>query len=129
MDRTHSGYSYVPRQLSRRERVARLETLASLLDTALVIPGTNLRFGIDALVGLIPGVGDAITTAISLFIVHEARQLGAPAHLILRMLGNVAIDGLFGAIPVAGDVFDVLYRANQRNVRILRDWLEAKIRA
>jgi len=112
------------RVASRAERLARLETLASLLDTALVIPGTNVRFGLDALVGLIPGVGDMITTAISLYIVREARQLGAPAHIIFRMLGNVTVDGLVGAIPVAGDTFDVFFRANKRNVRILRDWME-----
>jgi hypothetical protein len=112
-----------PRDESCRERIARLENIATLLDTALVIPGTNVRFGLDALVGLIPGVGDLITTAISLFIVHEARQLGAPGHVIFRMLGNVAVDGLIGAVPVAGDAFDVFYRANKRNVRMLRDWL------
>jgi len=112
-----------PRDGSRRERIARLENIATLLDTALVIPGTNVRFGLDALVGLIPGVGDLITTAISLFIVHEPRQLGAPGHVIFRMLGNVAVDGLIGAVPVAGDAFDVFYRANKRNVRMLRDWL------
>jgi len=124
MDSTYSRYPDMPRELSRRERIARLETLASWLDTALVIPGTSVRFGLDALLGIVPGIGDAITTAVALFIVHEARQLGAPLHLVLRMLGNVAIDGLLGAIPLAGDVFDVFYRANLRNVRILREWLE-----
>ena len=108
---------------SRRERIARLDWLAMLLDTALVIPGTNVRFGLDALIGLFPGIGDAITTAVSLFIVHEAYQLGAPGHLIARMLGNVAIDGLFGSAPVVGDAFDVLWRANVRNVGLLREWL------
>jgi len=108
---------------SRRERIARLDTLATLLDTAFVIPGTNVRFGLDALIGLVPGIGDAITTALSLFIVHEAYQLGAPGHLIARMLGNVAIDGLFGSVPVVGDAFDVAWRANVRNVRLLREWL------
>jgi hypothetical protein len=98
--------------------------MATLLDTALVIPGTNVRFGLDALVGLVPVVGDMITTAVSLFIIREARQLGAPAHIIFRMLGHVALDGLIGAIPVAGDAFDVLYRANKKNVQILRNWLE-----
>jgi hypothetical protein len=65
-----------------------------------------------------------ITTALSLFIVHEAYQLGAPGHVIARMLGNVALDGVFGAVPVVGDAFDVLWRANRRNVRLLREWLE-----
>jgi len=123
-DRTFRAGLDGRRVRSRAERLSRLETLATLLDTALVFPGTNVRFGLDALVGLIPGVGDMITTAISLYIVHEARLLGAPVHIIIRMLGNVTVDGLVGAIPVAGDTFDVFFRANKRNVRILRDWLE-----
>jgi hypothetical protein len=106
------------------ERLARLEMLASLMDTALVIPGTNIRFGVDALVGLVPGIGDALTTAVALYIVHEARQLGAPAHLIARMIGNVAVDSFVGAVPVVGDAFDVLWRANRRNVALLHAHLE-----
>jgi hypothetical protein len=116
------GFDFM-RPRSREERVARLDTLATLLDTAFILPGTNVRFGFDALIGLVPGIGDAITTAISLYIVHEARQLGAPAHLILRMLANVAVDGFVGAVPLFGDAFDVLWRANRRNVRLLREWL------
>jgi hypothetical protein len=111
-------------QLSRAERLARLDTLAHLLDTALVVPGTNIRFGLDALVGLVPGVGDVLTTATSLYIVHEAYQLGAPKGLLLRMLGNVAVDGLVGIFPVVGDVFDTFWRANRRNVALLRSHLE-----
>ena len=83
-----------------------------------------MRFGLDALIGLFPAVGDIITTALSLFIVHEAYQLGAPSHVIVRMLGNVALDGVFGAVPLVGDAFDVLWRANRRNMRLLREWLE-----
>jgi uncharacterized protein DUF4112 len=84
-------------------------------------PGTNVRFGLD--VGLVPGIGDIITTAMSLYIVHEARELGAPGHLIARMLANVALDGIIGAVPLIGDVFDVLWRANRRNMRLLQGWL------
>jgi hypothetical protein len=119
----HRGFEFVsPR--SRRERIARLDALASLLDTALVIPGVKIRFGLDALLGLVPGIGDAITTAMALFIVYEARRLGAPRHLILRMIGNVALDGMVGAVPLVGDAFDILWRSNRRNVRLLQDWLE-----
>src|SRR5262249_55028006 len=71
----------------------------------------------------VPGIGDAVTTAISLYIVHEARQLGAPLHVIARMLANVALDCVVGAVPVFGDAFDVMWRANRRNVRLLREWL------
>ena len=98
------GFDFT-RTRTREERVARLDVLANLLDTAFILPGTNVRFGFDALIGLVPGIGDAITTAISLYIVHEARQLGAPAHLILRMLANVAVDGFVGAVPLVGDAF------------------------
>ena len=116
------GFDFT-RTRSREERVARLDALATLLDTAFILPGTKVRFGFDALIGLVPGIGDAITTAISLYIVLEARQLGAPTHLILRMLANVVVDGFVGAVPLVGDAFDVLWRANRRNVRLLREWL------
>src|SRR6476620_2857786 len=92
---------------SRRERISRIDALATLLDTAFLIPGTNVRYGLDALIGLIPGIGDAITSLMSLFIVHEAYQLGAPGHIILRMLANVTLDGFVGAVPIVGDAFDV----------------------
>jgi hypothetical protein len=108
---------------SRRDRIERIDALATLLDTAFILPGTNVRFGLDALIGLVPGIGDAITTAMSLYIVHEARQLGVPRHLLFRMLANVALDGIVGAVPVVGDAFDVMWRANRRNVRLLQDWL------
>jgi hypothetical protein len=111
---------------SRAERLARLDMLASLLDTAFVVPGTNIRFGVDALVGLVPGIGDALTTAVSLYIVHEARQLGAPWHVVSRMIANVALDGAVGAVPILGDAFDVMWRANRRNVALLRQYLERK---
>src|SRR5262249_53519401 len=118
------GFDDLARPRSRGARIARIDALATLLDTALVIPGTGVRFGLDALIGLFPVVGDIITTALSLFIVHEAYQLGAPGHVIARMLGNVALDGVFGAVPLVGDAFDVLWRANRRNVRLLREWLD-----
>jgi hypothetical protein len=112
------------RPRTREERIARVEALATLLDTALVIPGTNLRFGIDALIGLVPGIGDAVTTAVSLWLVKEARALGAPAHLIARMLGNILIDGVVGAVPLVGDAFDLVWKSNRRNLHLLRGHLE-----
>src|SRR5688572_5334160 len=98
---------------SRQARIERLDALARLLDTAVAIPGLNVRFGLDAVIGLFPGIGDAITTALSLFIVHEAYQLGAPRHVIVRMIGNVALDGMVGSVPLVGDAFDVLWRSNR----------------
>ena len=116
------------RPQSRAERIARLDALANLLDTAFVIPGTQIRFGLDALIGLVPGIGDAITTVMSLYIVNEARALGAPPLLIARMLANVALDGFVGAVPLAGDAFDVAFRANRRNMALLRNHLAAEER-
>ena len=110
--------------LTREQRIARLEALAKLLDVAFIVPGTNVRYGIDGIIGLVPVIGDIITTAISLWLVREARALGAPWHLTARMLGNVALDGAVGLVPVIGDAFDVMFRANIRNVKLLRRWLD-----
>jgi hypothetical protein len=109
---------------ARADSVARLEALSRLLDSAVPIPGTNQRVGIDALLGLFPGVGDLVSTALASYLIWEARQLGLPRWKIARMIGNVAVDTVVGAVPLAGDVFDVFFRANRRNMRILRDHLE-----
>jgi hypothetical protein len=111
---------------SRQQRLARIDKLATLLDSALVVPGTNIRFGLDAIVGLVPGIGDLVTSLVSLYIVHEARQLGAPTHLLVRMVANIAIDGIVGSAPIAGDIFDVMWRANRRNMTLLYDHLRSK---
>src|SRR4029079_2379273 len=116
------------RTQSRAERIARLDALASLLDTAFIVPGTNIRFRIDTLVGLVPGIGDAVTTLMSLYIVREARELGAPRHLIARMLVNVALDSVVGAVPFLGDAFDVMWRANRRNMALLQNHLDREAR-
>jgi hypothetical protein len=112
--------------LTHEQRLARLDAVAKLLDIAFILPGTNVRYGIDGIIGLIPVVGDLIATA--LWLVREARALGAPWHITARMLGNVAIQGVVGAVPVAGDAFDVLFRANIRNVRMLRRWMDKQPR-
>ena len=114
--------------LTREQRLARLDAVAKLLDIAFILPGTNIRYGIDGMIGLIPVVGDIIATALSLWLVREARTLGAPWHVTARMLGNVAVQGVVGAVPVAGDAFDVLFRANMRNVRLLRRWMDKQPR-
>ena len=98
----------------------RLERFAELLDAEFRVPGTNFRFGLDPLVGLLPGVGDSAMAMASLWIVYEARRLGASRATLARMLGNVAVDALVGVIPVVGDIFDASYRANRRNVALLR---------
>jgi hypothetical protein len=111
--------------LTREQRLARLDAIAKLLDIAFILPGTKIRYGVDGIVGLIPVVGSIVATALSLWLVREARALGAPWHVTARMLGNVAIQGVVGTVPVAGDAFDVLFRANMRNVRLLRRWMDS----
>lgn len=121
------GISFGP--LTREQRFARIDALSKLLDVAFVLPGTNIRYGIDGLIGLVPVVGDLLTTAISLWIVREARALGAPKHVVARMLGNVALDGVVGLVPFAGDAFDVMFRANVRNMRLLKRWMDKQPRS
>jgi hypothetical protein len=114
--------------LTREQRLARLDAIARLLDVAFVLPGTNIRYGIDGIIRLVPVVGDLIASAFSLWLVREARSLGAPWHVTARMLANVALEGTVGLVPVAGDAFDVLFRANIRNMRILRRWMDKQPR-
>lgn len=103
-----------PHPLHRVERVARL------LDDAFCIPGTQIKVGLDALIGLIPGVGDAIGLGLGGWFIYEAHRLGAPAALKWQMARNVAIDAISGFVPVLGDVVDVAYRSNRRNLALLR---------
>jgi hypothetical protein len=100
--------------------LARLRRLAVLLDTAVVLPG-GMRIGADAIIGLAPGIGDVVTTAMAAYFVYEARRLGLPKHKVARMIGNLAIDGLVGAIPILGDLFDVAFKANMRNLAIIEE--------
>jgi hypothetical protein len=108
---------------SREDAIARVTLVAKLLDSAFLIPGLNRRVGLDSIIGLVPGVGDAISAALASYIIWEARQLGLPRWKIARMIGNLAVDTAIGAIPIAGDVFDVFFKSNERNLRILHDHL------
>ncbi len=100
-------------------RVRRLRALARTLDLAFEIPGTGRRFGLDSVIGLIPGVGDAATAALSGYIVYEAWRLGASRATLGKMLGNIGLDFAAGSIPVLGDLFDFAFKANVRNLRLL----------
>jgi len=95
--------------------------LANLLDTAFILPGTDIRFGVESLLRLLPGTGDVLASALSCYLLYEARQLGVPRLLLARMAGNVIIEAIFGAVPIAGDAFDIFFRANRRNVALLRE--------
>lgn len=107
----------------REDAIARITLVAKLMDSAFLVPGLNRRVGLDAVLGLVPGVGDALSAALSSYIIWEAHQLGLPRWKIARMVGNVAMDTAIGAIPFAGDVFDVFFKANERNLRIIHDHL------
>ena len=109
---------------SRSAAVRRMEAVANLLDTAFQIPGTRQRIGIDAFIGLIPGIGDIATTLMSTYIIWEARNLGVSRFALYRMIGNLAIHATVGAIPLGGDLFDSFFRVNQRNMRIVRAHLD-----
>lgn len=106
-------------------RAERARRLARLLDAAVRIPGTDIRLGLDALLGLLPVGGDVAGAILSAWIVLSAARLGAPPSVLLRMIANLAFDALVGVVPVVGDLADVGWRANLRNVRLLERHLEA----
>jgi hypothetical protein len=105
---------------SRRAALDRLDRLATWLDTAFIVPGTTVRFGVESVLRLVPGIGDAVASALSCYLLYEAHRLGVPRFLFARMVANVLLEGTVGAVPLAGDAFDVFFRANRRNVALLR---------
>jgi hypothetical protein len=108
----------------KNETLSRLRRLAWLLDSSIPIPGTRWSIGLEALLGLVPLVGDLAGILLSSTILIEAARLGASRSVLARMAVNVALEGVLGAIPLAGDVFDAAWKANQRNVRLLGAWLD-----
>lgn len=100
-------------------RISRMVAVARLLDSAFVIPGLGVRVGWDSIVGLATGVGDVAGAIASLYIVNEARRLGAPRKVLLLMLGNIAIDTVVGAIPALGDIIDAAFKSNERNLKLI----------
>lgn len=102
----------------------RYRALAQALDSRFRIPGTPVRFGWDALIGLVPGLGDAAGGLLGAYGLWTAHQLGAPAPVLLRMLLNLVVDLGIGAIPLLGDLFDIVWKGNLRNLALLQRWLE-----
>ncbi|WP_254537605.1 DUF4112 domain-containing protein [Halomarina litorea] len=101
----------------------RMQAVADLMDEAVEIPGTGIKVGLDPLLGVIPGAGDAVSAGISLYIVLEAANLGVPYDVVVKMLGNVAIDTAGGSVPVLGTIFDTFWKANTWNVRMVEEAL------
>jgi len=102
----------------------RVEAMEMLLERSFKVPGTNFPIGLDAIIGLVPVLGDIITTALGAYMVWEARNLGLPKWKLWRMAGNIAVDTAVGAVPVVGDAADVLFRSNTRNLRIIKKHLD-----
>ncbi|HUP95141.1 MAG TPA: DUF4112 domain-containing protein [Burkholderiales bacterium] len=102
----------------------RLAHIAWLLDNSIPLPGVNFRIGLDAVLGLVPGIGDLLGVLLSTYIVREAARLGAPSSLLTRMAFNVALEGIVGLVPFLGDVFDAAWKANQRNFELLEAHLD-----
>ncbi len=107
-----------------RSGISSIQQLARLFDAAVRVPGTNIRFGLDAVLGLIPGAGDVAGGLLSAFIILQAGRLGAPRSVLARMVMNVAIDSIVGAVPILGDLFDVGWKSNMRNAALLERYAE-----
>jgi len=104
-----------------RTRMQSLEFLARLLDSQFKIPGTNIRFGLDAIIGLVPGVGDLSTFAVSSYMIVVMARNGVSGYVLARMVLNILIDTIIGSIPLIGDLFDVAFKANLKNMRLLKE--------
>ena len=102
----------------------RLEAMEGLLERAFTIPGTNYRVGLDAIVGLVPVVGDLIAAAMGSWLIWEGKNLGMSRFQLWRMAGNIGVDTALGMVPLVGDVFDLAFRSNTRNLRIVKRWLD-----
>jgi hypothetical protein len=112
-----------PGKLSADEQLAQLEWIADLLDSRFVIPGTNVRFGLDGVIGLVPVAGDIISALISFYLISRASELGLSPWVKTRMVWNVALDTVVGAVPVLGDMFDVSFKSNRRNIALAKRYL------
>ena len=111
-------------RIEQLRRLRRLQGLARLMDTAIRIPGTGIRFGADSVFGLVPVIGDAGGALVGLYIVNEARRMGIPANKLVQMFGNIAVDSVVGSVPVAGDLFDLFFKSHRRNLDIMLDHFE-----
>lgn len=103
----------------QEQRLELFRRLARLMDSAMTVPGTSIRFGLDPILGLFPGLGDLVSPLLTMGILWQARELGVPRVVQLRMIFNVAIDTLIGIVPLIGDLFDVAWKANDRNMALL----------
>jgi hypothetical protein len=118
--RVATGFAGRMEPSSREKTLSDLDRLADLLDSRWRIPGTNWRFGVDAVASVMPVAGSLATALVSAHIIKKAHDLGAPGHVLARMVGNVAFDAVVGSVPVVGTLFDFAFKANRRNMKLLR---------
>jgi hypothetical protein len=125
----YKNYHMARKPVPDTPQIRKLQMIAKLMDSQFTIPGTNIRFGLDALIGLIPGVGDLATFSISGVMLVIMAQNGASGFVMARMMLNVLIDTMIGAIPFLGDLFDIGFKANTRNIRLMQEhYLEGRHR-
>ena len=105
----------------QREELRHLDWIAKLMDAQFTVPGTKFKFGLDGIIGLIPGAGDISTFAISVYLISIMARNGASGYLVARMVLNVVIDAVFGMIPLLGDLFDIAFKANMRNLKLMKE--------
>ncbi|MGF1535613.1 MAG: DUF4112 domain-containing protein [Elainellaceae cyanobacterium] len=108
----------------RLKTLNRIRKFSRLMDTAIGIPGTKFRIGLDPIIGLLPGAGDLITTGLSVYILVMAARFRLPMPLLRGMIFNVALEGILGSVPVVGDIFDAFFKANIRNLAVLEQHLQ-----
>lgn len=114
--------------LTHQAALARLDRYATLMDARFRVPGTRIRFGLDPIIGLLPGIGDALGLVLSLYVIVEAVRLGVSKRVLFSMLRNVGLEALVGMVPVLGDAFDIGFKANLRNAALLRSYIESRLR-
>jgi hypothetical protein len=127
MNRSLTSPALVPEVASLDRRLDRLRRVGWVLDSSFRVPGTGIRFGVDSIIGLVPGLGDLIAAGFSLYIIAESARLGVPRGLLLRMGWNVAVDTFVGEVPILGDLFDVAWKSNMRNIALLEEHLRQPI--
>ena len=111
----------MPQPNSRNREMSHLDWIAKLMDAQFTFPGTKFKFGLDGIIGLIPGAGDISTFAISAYLITIMARNGASGYVVARMVLNVAIDAFFGMIPILGDLFDIAFKANMRNLQLMKE--------
>lgn len=124
MSQPFSGNARAQKRAETERKLQSLDKLAWLLDSSIKIPGTNRTIGLDGIIGLVPGIGDVASGLISGYIVIKALIMGLPLFVIARMVLNMIIEGVVGVIPLVGDLFDFIFKANRRNVRLMKTYLQ-----